>query len=143
VKAVLVRHARAGEREKWTGDDRLRPLDKRGRRQAAGLVAPLAALGVDRLVSSPSVRCVETLEPAAASMGLELEERPELAEGASAEDVRSLLADLDGATPALCTHGDVVEALLGERLGLKKGAACVLELDEAELRLGEKIPPPA
>ena len=54
----------------------------------------------------------------------------------------SLLADLDGATPALCTHGDVVEALLGERLSLKKGAARVLELLDGELRLGEEIPPP-
>jgi 8-oxo-(d)GTP phosphatase len=143
VKAVLVRHARAGHRDDWTGDDSLRPLDKRGRRQAAGLAAPLTALGVDRLVSSPSVRCVETFEPASASMGLELEQREELAEGASPDEVRSLLADLDGATPALCTHGDVVEALLGERLSLKKGAARVLELLDGELRLGEEIPPPA
>ena len=142
MKAVLVRHARAGHRDEWTGDDSLRPLDKRGRRQAAGLAAPLTALGVDRLVSSPSVRCVETFEPAAASMGLELEQREELAEGASPDEVRSLLADLDGATPALCTHGDVVEALLGERLSLKKGAARVLELLDGELRLGEEIPPP-
>ena len=97
-----------------------------------GLAAPLTALGVDRLVSSPSVRCVETFEPAAASMGLELEQREELAEGASPDEVRSLLADLDGATPALCTHGDVVEALLGERLSLKKGAARVLELLDGE-----------
>jgi 8-oxo-(d)GTP phosphatase len=143
VRAVLVRHARAGQRKKWTGDDRLRPLDEHGRRQAAGLVAPLTALGVDRLVSSPYVRCVETLEPAAASLALPLEERDELVEGASAEDVRSLLENLDGATPALCTHGDVVEALLGDRLGLKKGAARVFELEDGELRLGEEIPPPA
>jgi phosphohistidine phosphatase SixA len=143
VRAVLVRHARAGKRGAWTGDDRLRPLDERGRRQAAGLLAPLTALGVDRLVSSPYVRCVETLEPAAESLGLAVEERDELAEGASAEDVRSLLRDLDGAIPALCTHGDVVEAVLGEELGLKKGAARVLELVDGELTLGEEIPPPA
>jgi len=143
VRVVLVRHARAGRRKEWTGDDRLRPLDERGRRQAAGLVGPLASLGVDRLVSSPYARCVETLEPTAALLELPLDERDELAEGASAEDVRSLLESLDGATPALCTHGDVVEALLGERLGLKKGAARVLELGDGELRLGEEIPPPA
>jgi 8-oxo-(d)GTP phosphatase len=143
VRAVLVRHARSGERDEWTGDDRLRPLDERGRRQAAGLVAPLAALGVDRLVSSPYVRCVETLEPAAEALGLELEERDELAESASPDEVRSLLGGLAAATPALCTHGDVVEAVLGERLGLKKGAARVLELVDGELRLGHEIPPPA
>jgi 8-oxo-dGTP diphosphatase len=140
VRFVLVRHASAGERKEWTGDDRLRPLDERGRRQAAGLVAPLKALGVDRLVSSPYLRCLQTLEPAATAVGLDLEVREELAEGASAEDVLRLLADLEGATPALCTHGDVVEALLGEGGGLKKGAARVLELVDGELRLGEEIP---
>ena len=31
---LLVRHARAGDRSEWEGDDRLRPLDKKGRRQA-------------------------------------------------------------------------------------------------------------
>jgi len=143
VRAVLVRHGRAGRRKEWTGVDRLRPLDERGRRQAAGLVGPLKALGVDRLVSSPYVRCVQTLDPAAASLGLDLEQRDELAEGASASDVRSLLRNFDGATPALCTHGDVVEELLGERLALKKGAARVLEVVDGEVRLGEEIPPPA
>jgi broad specificity phosphatase PhoE len=141
VKAILVRHARAGKRAEWTGDDRLRPLDERGRRQAAGLVAPLASFGVDRLVSSPYVRCVETLVPLAAALGLAVEERDELAEGASAGAVRRLLGQLDSHTPAFCTHGDVVEALLGEDLGLRKGAARVLELNDGELRLGAEIPP--
>ncbi len=142
MKFVLVRHARAGERETWIGDDRLRPLDERGRRQAAGLVGPLTARGLDRLVSSPYVRCTETLAPLATMLGLAVEEREELAEGATAEEVRALLTELNGSTPALCTHGDVVEELLGTQLGLKKGAARVLALDR-ELRLGEEIPPPA
>jgi 8-oxo-(d)GTP phosphatase len=34
VRLVLVRHASAGDRPEWEGDDRLRPLDKRGRKQA-------------------------------------------------------------------------------------------------------------
>lgn len=143
MKVVLVRHARAGKRDEWTGDDRLRPLDDRGRRQAAGLVGALTVLGVDRLVSSPYVRCIQTLEAAAAALDLPIENRDELAEGASAETVHLLLEDLAGTTPALCTHGDVVEALLGEHLSLKKGASRVLELEGGELRLGEGIPPPA
>ena len=143
MKGVLVRHARAGKRAAWKGDDRLRPLDERGRRQAAGLVAPLTAFGVDRLVSSPYVRCVQTLVPLADSLGLAVEERDELAEGATADAVRRLLGDLAPHTPALCTHGDVVESLLGEQRGLRKGAARVFELAEGELRLGADVPPPA
>jgi broad specificity phosphatase PhoE len=142
MRAVLVRHARAGKRAEWTGDDRLRPLDERGRRQAAGLVAPLAGLGVDRLVSSPYVRCVETLVPIADSLGLTVEERDELAEGASVEAVRRLLDEVGAHTPALCTHGDVVEALLGDDRGLRKGAARILDLADGELRLGAEVPPP-
>ena len=64
----LVRHARAGDRERWTGDDRLRPLDGKGRRQADAMVAPLAGYPITRLVSSPYLRCVQTLEPLSARL---------------------------------------------------------------------------
>jgi 8-oxo-(d)GTP phosphatase len=50
---VLVRHATAGDRAKWHDDDRLRPLDTRGRRQAAALPAALAELPIRRILTSP------------------------------------------------------------------------------------------
>jgi len=73
VTSVLVRHASAGDRHGWAGDDRLRPLDARGRRQAAQLVELLRPLDMRRVVSSPYVRCVETVEPLAAALGLPVE----------------------------------------------------------------------
>src|SRR6266511_1008153 len=81
VIVLLVRHARAGKRSKWEGDDRLRPLDKRGRKQAEGLVSLLAEYPIDRIASSPYLRCTQTVDPLAASRGLAVEERDELAEG--------------------------------------------------------------
>ena len=63
---LLVRHARAGDREKWEGDDRLRPLDRKGRRQAEGLVELLAEYPIERLLSSQYLRCIQTFEPLAA-----------------------------------------------------------------------------
>ena len=42
---VVVRHGTAGDRANWDGEDRLRPLDARGERQAAALL-----MGNDRQV---------------------------------------------------------------------------------------------
>jgi phosphohistidine phosphatase SixA len=139
---VLVRHASAGRRERWSGDDGLRPLDERGRKQARGLVAALLPLGIDRVCSSPYVRCVQTVEPLAVALGVEVEEREELAEGASRNVVLGLLNEHEGATPAFCTHGDVVELLLGPELGLEKGAARILEMTGSAVVPGQYIPPP-
>jgi phosphohistidine phosphatase SixA len=129
MSAILLRHAWAGKRSGWPGDDRLRPLDERGRRQAEALVPLLLAHGVERVHSSPYVRCVETVEPLAAALGIEIELDDRLAEGAGGT-ARRLLA-VDGVVA--CTHGDVVEAILGA--SLKKGAAAVFEDGEASLRL--------
>lgn len=129
---LLIRHASAGDRKRWTGDDRLRPLDEKGRRQAAELVATLAGYPIEQLLSSPYVRCTQTLEPLAEAQGLEIQEAAELAEGASRSDVMRLLGERIGSVVALCTHGDVVEELLGAEI--PKGAIKVLETEGAELR---------
>jgi phosphohistidine phosphatase SixA len=121
VTSVLLRHASAGDRDHWDGPDHLRPLDKRGRRQAAELVELLRPFGLRRVVSSPYVRCVETVEPLAAALGVPLEQDDRLAEGA-ASGAHDLLRE-DGVLA--CTHGDVVCEVLGH--GLKKGAAVVLK----------------
>jgi 8-oxo-dGTP diphosphatase len=81
---------------------------------------------VRRVVSSPYVRCVQTVEPLAAELGLEVELDDRLKEGAGAS-AAGLLSE-DGVV--CCTHGDIVEALLRGR-GLKKGAAVVF--DDGEL----------
>jgi 8-oxo-dGTP diphosphatase len=137
----LIRHARAGERDKWTGDDRLRPLDKKGRRQADALVAPLAGYPITRLVSSPYLRCLQTLEPLSARLGLPVEHGSELAEGVSAKDALGLIAGLEPGPVVLCTHGDIVEALVGEGEPKKKGAAWLLARSDATVRKLRYWPP--
>jgi phosphohistidine phosphatase SixA len=137
---LLVRHAAAGDRSAWNSDDRLRPLDERGRLQADGLREALASWPVGRILTSPYVRCIETVEPLAERVGLPIEERDELAEGAGRDTALSLIEEI-GAEPAvLCTHGDVVIDLLGEKL--KKGATAVLEPDDG-LRPVTVVPPPS
>jgi 8-oxo-(d)GTP phosphatase len=142
MQAVLVRHARAGDRAEWVGDDRLRPLDKKGRRQADRIADTLAKLGVDRLVSSPYLRCTQTLEPAAERLGLGLEQRNELAEGGTAAGVLALLEELAGSLPALSTHGDVLEDVLGDR-PCKKGSAWIVTVTDGRLRPERYLAPPA
>jgi phosphohistidine phosphatase SixA len=75
---------------------------------------------VRRVVSSPYLRCVQTVEPLADFLGVPVEHDVRLAEGAG--DAGLELLSEQGMVA--CTHGDVVEELLGR--GLKKGAAVLL-----------------
>jgi 8-oxo-(d)GTP phosphatase len=136
----LVRHARAGHRPSWEGDDRLRPLDERGRRQAEALVGQLAGRDLVRIVSSPAVRCVDTVIPLAEARGLAVELADALFEGAGSRAALELLGG--GGEPAVaCVHGDLVEELLDTHM--KKGATAVLELNENGIEVLERLDPPA
>ena len=141
MRVLVVRHASAGDREDWDGDDRLRPLDEQGRRQSEALAATLAELGADGLYSSPALRCVETFEPAAALLGRSIETRSELFEGATRDDVLSLLDEATVSTPALSTHGDVIDALVPGEV-CEKGAIWVVGVEDGEVRPGRYLPPP-
>ena len=138
---ILVRHASAGSREEWSGSDRLRPLDDRGRRQAEGLVAALAGYPVERILSSPSVRCTETVLPLAGERGLDVDERLELGERAGRESALALVDGVEGPGLVVCTHGDVVDELLGD--GMKKGEARILVCEPGALRTLATIRPQA
>ena len=67
---LLVRHASAGSRGEWNGDDRLRPLDETGQDQADELVRLLSRFEVDDIVTADHVRCVETVQPLSESIGV-------------------------------------------------------------------------
>ncbi len=108
----LVRHGKAGSRHDWKAPDHQRPLSKRGWRQAEGLVDLLAERGIERVVSSPFVRCVESVRPLADKLGLDVETADELAEGASTAEAVELLRRLARSTVVLCSHGDVVGEIL-------------------------------
>lgn len=114
----LVRHAKAGSRDNWEGDDTLRPLSNAGRRQAELLADRFAAIPTTRLLSSPYVRCVETLQPTAARLGGEVEEIGELTEGEPWEPALDLIGRVAAGT-VLCSHGDLIPALIAalERRG--------------------------
>ncbi len=107
MSLYLVRHAKAGNRSEWRGDDQVRPLTPKGWRQAEAIAARLAPSAPSVLRSSTYLRCRQTLEPLAAATGLAVIDEPALVEGNPFEPVLDLLAFLpDGAV--LCSHGDVI-----------------------------------
>ncbi len=124
---LLVRHARAGRRGSHGADDSQRPLDEKGRQQAEVLVGLLADRPLQRILTSPFLRCVETVAPLARATGLEPELRVELAEGSSAPAARRLIAELDGQEAVLCSHGDVIGELIGHGRPAKKGSVWLLD----------------
>lgn len=131
TRIYVVRHAKARGREEYLGRDSLRPLSGAGRKQAQALVAGLSRPGADLVLSSPAVRCVQTVEPAAAALGLAVEERRWLAEGTSGSKALEMLltaaADLAGLV--VCTHGDVIWGLLDQLLedGVELDASSVAQ----------------
>jgi phosphohistidine phosphatase SixA len=151
-RIYLVRHAKAADRAEWPEADELRPLTKKGRRQAEWLVRLLHGAVVRRIASSPHVRCVQTVRPLALDRQLPLELAEDLAEGTPLERALTFL-EQNGDTPAvLCSHGDVIPALvlaLAERgMALegdrewKKGSIWVLDRRDGAFVRGSYVAPP-
>jgi broad specificity phosphatase PhoE len=146
----IVRHARAGDRQRWHGPDELRPLSKRGRQQAEVLAELLADAGVERICTSPSLRCRQTVEPLAARVALPVEDDDDLAEGSGFKGVLHLVRAATANTVA-CTHGDVIDDVLAElaRVGVDvgprprcaKGSTWVLDLDGGRIAAARYLPP--
>lgn len=156
---LLVRHAKAGKRTEWTGDDDLRPLSPAGWKQAAALRRLVPLFGVDRVFSAPRLRCVQTVQGVADDLGAELPQEPVLAEEDYWRDpprglsrLRSIVAA--GGTPAVCSQGGVIpdlvsalaaQAALSVQQGnddgvpSKKGSLWVLSFHVAESNGGPRL----
>jgi 8-oxo-dGTP diphosphatase len=145
---LVVRHAHAGRRNSTAGDDRERPLTDRGRARAAALVPILSAYHPRRILSSPFVRCCETVQPVAEALGLGVESVDELGEGHGADAIR-LLTTMAGESAVLCTHGDVATSLLEflypdptparAKLRLQKGDVWVVQSAGSAMVIAEHI----
>lgn len=108
MPVYLIRHGHAGSRWQWDGEDDDRPLTDKGRRQADALVAYLGDGTVGRVMSSPSLRCVQTVEPIADHHRTHVELRRELYEGADPDRAVELILEAAPSDPVLASHGDVI-----------------------------------
>lgn len=114
---LLVRHAKAGSRKQHDGDDRLRPLDSAGTAQSEALVAQLRAFGADTVTAADRLRCVQTVEPLAERLGVEITVEPALTEEDYARDPqlgrkRALEIARRGGSPVICSQGKVIPDLV-------------------------------
>ncbi len=113
---LLVRHARAGDKKQWRGQDRLRPLDRIGQRQTAALGCLLPVFHPVRVLSADRVRCVDTVRPLADALGLSVEIDPmfDEAQGADAGQAATGLRSLTRAGEAIvvCSQGGLIPETL-------------------------------
>ena len=139
---LVLRHASAGERLSAASLDRARRLDRIGRADARELPEALAQHAIERVLSSPHARCVETVGALARSRNLRVEIRDELGPDASAEDVRALVAELPDAV-LLCTHRETMARFFGEAPSCEKGGTWLVEAREGVHEPVAYLPPPS
>lgn len=116
---VVLRHAKAQSRSRWSGTDAERPLEPKGTTQADRLTVLLGCFGVTRIVSSDALRCVDTVRPYATATRSVTELEPRVSEEEHQdrpkgvrEVMRALLAD--DAPTVICSHRPVLPDLLQE-----------------------------
>jgi phosphohistidine phosphatase SixA/ADP-ribose pyrophosphatase YjhB (NUDIX family) len=129
---IVLRHAKAESRDDWSDDDLKRPLTERGAERAEALVPVLGAYGVRRVISSPALRCTQTVEPYAEHLSTFLEIDDRLSEEARFDEVnRSVSTILDRKKPVvLCTHRPtlpwILDAVGADTVDLKPGEGVVV-----------------
>lgn len=151
---LLVRHGHAGSKASWTGDDRERPLSARGAAGAQALVHILAPYRPVRVLSSPLLRCRQTVEPVAAQLDLPVELADRLGPESPKQAV-SFIRDVaqEGPGPVVvCTHGEVIQVVQagfpprlvrGAKASTRaKGSTWVLEYAGRRLLSARYLPAP-
>ena len=120
---LLVRHAQAGRRDRWTGPDDERPLDEKGRSQAQALAGLLPLWRPAAVRSAPALRCLQTVSPLAEHLGLSVHIDTALAEDA-AERLPARLAELGaaGVDVVACSQGGAMRTAVA-RLTAEAGLA--------------------
>ena len=149
---LLVRHAKAGDRDDWDGEDEKRPLTVKGRAQAERLVTSLGLFGPTRVYAAPPLRCVETMNPIAAAIGTEVGIEPLFSEDGYWEDPEAGLARLleiatEPGVAVVCSQGGVIPDLVGMLTGeedppFRKASTWALGFAGAEVVTSDYYPPP-
>ena len=135
LELYLLRHAHAGNATDWVGDDSLRPLSAKGRRQAEKLGRHLAELHFepDSIVSSPKLRALETAQLMADDLGLAVTVDDRLAGGLDLDSLEAVIASAGGWRVVLVGHDPDLSELCGSLTGMgylpmKKGALARIDI---------------
>jgi 8-oxo-dGTP diphosphatase len=148
---LLVRHAHAGDKHRWQGPDRLRPLSLAGQAEAAGLVIGLDDYPIGRILTSPTLRCQQTVQPLARDRRLRIECEVALGVDTDLARVQALLQDPRLQDTVVCTHGEVIGQVLtrlvadglavDQPLQWPKGSTWLLDGTNGRLTHARYLPP--
>ena len=117
VAFLVVRHGKAEARKAWKGEEAHRPITPRGAAYAFALSYELACFNPTRLVSSPWIRCLETLDMFSWQTHQSIVHLPQLTEDAFAQNPHTswecfytemLNAVRSGTPTAICMHRPVI-----------------------------------
>ena len=119
----IVRHAKAGKRSEWDGPDTRRPLSDKGWDQAHAIAKTLVDLKPSALISSPAVRCMQTLEPLSEATKIKIVADQRLFENGDVAKMIELLEDAKDST-VISSHGDMIPEVIKilQRRGMEIGS---------------------
>jgi phosphohistidine phosphatase len=137
VELHMLRHADAGDPDRWQGSDDERPLSDKGRRQSERLAGFLADVGFrpDVIVSSPKLRALDTARIVGKRLKTDVIIDERLGEDASLSAVEGVLAARgDVRRPLLVGHDPDFSALVAllcgsSRVPLRKAALARIDAD--------------
>ena len=148
----LLRHTTAGDRSRWRGRDEDRSLTKKGWREADAIAATLADTGIERILSSPYERCVQSVKPLAKLLKAPIETSTLLGEEPDIDAAYALVDSVVGYNAVVCSHGDLIPALINRmmwaglslesRFYCSKGSIWVVEVDGGKFTTARYLPPP-
>ncbi|MBP3089154.1 NUDIX hydrolase [Corynebacterium sp. sy017] len=148
ARVLYVRHAHAHKRSSWAGNDNIRPLDRKGRRQAELLVPLLKAYKPEVIYSALPDRCQTTVRPLAEDLALEVHIDELLGDDGWLENMKGAKKAFDdivaqGGVSVVCSQGLTIPDMLGslsargrlplEHIRAKKASVWVLSFHGSEL----------
>jgi 8-oxo-dGTP diphosphatase len=146
TRLYVVRHGNAGVRAKWKGPDKKRPLTGRGREQALQTADFMARHPVSAIISSPALRCIQTVQPLAETLGVEVATSKKLKETMTVDPIRDYLSGLGPGAVVLTTHKDWIGPLIKDldNRGIRlrgprqwpKSSIWVFDMTDGQIRAG-------
>jgi 8-oxo-dGTP diphosphatase len=136
---IVLRHAKATPRSDWNQgkavDDGKRPLLAEGKKQAKELIPLLNAFGPKRVITSPWLRCLTSVEPYAKKFKHPIIERSQLSEQGNKKGPRrtkNVLKDVIAEKKAavVCSHRPALPTIL-ESLSAIAGKDLARWIEEA------------
>lgn len=108
----MVRHAHAGDKKKWRKPDDVRPVSTKGQEQIATIVNRLVRTPINNVVSSPALRCEQSVAPIAARLGIKAKSVAALRRDAGVDEVLGLIRKHRGTRTVMCSHGETIGPLI-------------------------------